>query len=162
MRRLAKGLHALGVRRGDKVGLLMGNRPEWILADFAITLLGGTMVAINTWATARELAHVLGHSDTKVLITVDRFLKYDYLETLDALGREGDALAGVQEIVRVGGPPGHPARPFETLWELAEGVDDAVIDQAQAAVRGEDVAYLLYTSGTTGAAQGRAGCNTTP
>ncbi|MCY4481018.1 MAG: AMP-binding protein [Rhodospirillales bacterium] len=74
VRRLAKGLHALGVRRGDKVGLLMGNRPEWILADFAIALLGGTMVAINTWATARELVHVLKYSDTKFLITVDRFL----------------------------------------------------------------------------------------
>ena len=154
VRRLATGLHALGVRRGDKVGLLMGNRPEWLLADFAITLLGGTMVAINTWATKRELAHVLKHSDTKFLITVDRFLKYDYLATLDALRREGDALAGVQEIVRVGGPSEHPARRFETLWQLAEGVDDTVIDQAQAAVRGEDVAYLLYTSGTTALPKG--------
>ena len=154
VRRLAKGLHALGVRRGDKVALLMGNRPEWILAAFAIVLLGGTMVAINTWATRRELAHLLTHSDTKVLITVDRFLKYDYLETLDALGRESDALAGVQEIVRVGGPADHPARCFETLWELAETVDDAAIERAQAAVRGEDVAYLLYTSGTTALPKG--------
>ena len=120
VRRLAKGLHALGARRGDKVGLLMGNRPEWILADFAITVLGGTMVAINTWATARELAHVLRHSDTRFLLTVDRFLKYDYLETLDALGREGDALARVEEIVRLGSPADHPARRFETLWDLAE------------------------------------------
>ena len=154
VRRLAKGLHALGVRRGDKVGILMGNRPEWLLADFAITLLGGTMVAINTWATRRELAHLLVHSDAKVLIAVDRFLKYDYLETLDTLGREGDALAGVREIVRLGGPPGHPARRFETLRDLAETVDDAAIDQARAAVRGEDVAYLLYTSGTTALPKG--------
>ena len=154
VRRLAKGLHALGVRRGDKVGLLMGNRAEWILADFAITLLGGVLVAINTWASKRELAHVLSHSDTAFLITVDRFLKHDYLETLDALGREGDALAGVREIVRLGGPPDHPARRFETLWELAETVDDAVIARAQAAVRGEDVAYLLYTSGTTALPKG--------
>ena len=154
VRRLAKGLHALGVRRGDKVGLLMGNRPEWLLADFAITMLGGTMVAINTWATARELAHVLRHSDTRFLITVDRFLKHDYLETLDVLEREGDALAGIREIVRVGGPADHPARRFETLWDLAETVDDAAIEEAQAAVRGEDVAYLLYTSGTTALPKG--------
>ena len=154
VRRLAKGLHALGVRRGDKVALLMGNRPEWILAAFAIALLGGTMVAINTWATRRELAHLLTHSDTSVLITVDRFLKYDYLETLDALVREGDALAGVRDIVRVGGPADHTARRFETLRGLAEGVDDAAIEQAQAAVGGEDVAYLLYTSGTTALPKG--------
>ena len=154
VRRLAKGLHALGVGRGDKVGLLMGNRPEWILADFAIVLLGGTMVAINTWATARELAHVLRHSDTRFLITVDRFLKYDYLETLDALGRGGDALARVEEIVRLGGRADHPARRFETLRDLADTVDDAVIEEAQAAVRGEDVAYLLYTSGTTALPKG--------
>ena len=154
VRRLAKGLHALGVRRGDKVGILMGNRPEWLLADFAITLLGGTMVAINTWASRRELAHLLAHSDAKVLITVDRFLKYDYLETLDALDREGDALACVREIVRLGGPPGHPARRFETLRDLAETVDDAAIERAQAAVSPEDVAYLLYTSGTTALPKG--------
>ncbi len=154
VRRLAKGLHALGVRRGDKVGILMGNRPEWLLADFAITLLGGTMVAINTWASRRELAHLLVHSDAKVLITVDRFLKHDYLETLDVLRREGDALAGVREIVRLGGPPGHPARRFETLRDLAETVDDAAIEHAQATVRPEDVAYLLYTSGTTALPKG--------
>ena len=154
VRRLAKGLHALGVRRGDKVALLMGNRPEWVLAAFATVLLGATLVAINTWATARELAHLLTHSDTRFLITVDRFLKHDYLATLDALGRDGDALAGVREIVRVGGPPDHPARRFETLWELAETVDDAAIERAQAAVRGEDVAYLLYTSGTTALPKG--------
>ena len=154
VRGLAKGLHALGVRRGDKVALLMGNRPEWIITAFAVTLLGGTMVAINTWASRRELAHLLTHSDTSVLVTVDRFLRHDYLETLDALAREGDALAHVREVVRIGGPPEHPARRFETLRELAEGVEDAAIDYAQAAVGGEDVAYLLYTSGTTALPKG--------
>ena len=78
VRRVARGLAALGVRRGDKVAILMGNRPEWLIADFAITLLGGVMVGVNTWATARELEYVLDHSDTRFLIATDRFLKYDY------------------------------------------------------------------------------------
>ncbi len=47
-RRLAKGLLRLGVRRGDKVALLMGNRPEWLLIDFAVTMLGATLVPIST------------------------------------------------------------------------------------------------------------------
>ena len=76
VRRVARGLHALGVRRGDKVAILMGNRPEWVIADFAITLLGGVMVGVNTWAIARELEYILGHSDSRFLITVRRFLKH--------------------------------------------------------------------------------------
>ena len=45
VRDLAKGLHAAGVQHGDKVAILMGNRPEWLIADFAIMALGGVMVA---------------------------------------------------------------------------------------------------------------------
>src|SRR5439155_1480722 len=85
VRRLARGLHALGVRRGDKVAILMGNRPEWLIADFAITLLGAVMVAVNTWATARELQHILSHSDTRFLFCVARFLKHDYTAVLPEL-----------------------------------------------------------------------------
>jgi fatty-acyl-CoA synthase len=56
VRQLAKGLLRLGVQRGDKVALLMHNRPEWLLIDFAVTLLGATLVPISTWSRARELA----------------------------------------------------------------------------------------------------------
>ncbi len=154
VRGLAKGLHALGVRRGDKVGILMGNRPDWVIADFAITLLGGTMVAVNTWATPRELAHVLSHADTKVLITADRYLKQDYLAMLDDLAGTTDALAGITHIVRLGGPADHPALPYERLEALGVEVDDAVIDEAQRAIAPADVAYLLYTSGTTALPKG--------
>ena len=84
-RAFAKGLSALGIRKGDHVAILMGNRPEWIIADLAICALGGVMVAVNTWVTARELAYVLGHSDAKLLIASDHFLKYDYFAMLDEL-----------------------------------------------------------------------------
>ena len=67
-RRLARGLVRLGVRRGDRVALLMTNRPEWLLIDFAVTLLGATLVPISTWSRPRELEYVLGHCAASVLI----------------------------------------------------------------------------------------------
>jgi fatty-acyl-CoA synthase len=154
VRGLAKGLHALGVRRGDKVGILMGNRPEWMIADLAITLLGGVMVGLNTWATATELEYLIRHSDTKLLITVDRFLKYDYLAILDALAPHAERLPELATIVCLGDAtrPGH--RRFAELTPLGAGVPDAVIDAAQHAVARDDVAYLLYTSGSTARPKG--------
>ena len=85
VRAFAKGLHALGVAKGDKVAILMGNKPEWIIADLAICLIGGIMVAVNTWVTSRELQHILRHSDTTLLIASDRYLKYDYFAMLEEL-----------------------------------------------------------------------------
>ena len=149
VRRIARGLAALGVRRGDKVAILMGNRPEWLIADFAITLLGGVMVGVNTWATARELEYVLDHSDTRFLITADRFLKYDYRKLLAEL-----RLPQLERIVALGdGLPGGWLR-YADLASLGAPVPEAAIDAAQRAVAPNDVAYLLYTSGSTSLPKG--------
>lgn len=149
VRRLARALHALGVRRGDKVAILMGNRPEWLLADFAITLLGAVMVGVNTWATARELEHILGHSDTRFLVTVSRFLKHDYASVLGSLQPK---LPGLEKIVCVGGGGLAEWTPYEALF--ANLSDESAIDAAQAAVEPADMAYLLYTSGSTSMPKG--------
>jgi fatty-acyl-CoA synthase len=75
VRAFAKGLSALGLGRGSRVAILMGNKPEWVIADLAICSLGGIMVAVNTWVTARELAYILKHSDADALVFADSFLK---------------------------------------------------------------------------------------
>jgi fatty-acyl-CoA synthase len=85
VRAFAKGLHALGVRKGDMIAILMGNKPEWIIADLAICSLGAIMVAVNTWVTTRELGYVLAHSDATTLIATDHFLKCDYFAMLKDL-----------------------------------------------------------------------------
>src|SRR5450759_1790242 len=91
-RSLAKGLHALGVRRGDKVAVLMGNRMEWLLTDFAVTMLGATLVAVNTWWKSRELHHALELCDVSVLVMADRYLTHGYVAALDEMGDLAAAL----------------------------------------------------------------------
>ena len=68
-RRLAKGLRRLGVVAGDRVALIMTNRPEWLLINFAVTMLGATLVPISTWSRPRELEFVLAHCGVSTLIT---------------------------------------------------------------------------------------------
>jgi fatty-acyl-CoA synthase len=154
-RQLARGLRRLGVRRGDTVALLMENRPEWLLVDFAVTLLGATLVPISTWSRPRELAWVLDHCDAATLIAIDRLGGQDYLGMLAGLGGPGSPrLAKLRRVVVAGGRAAHGMTAFEDLWELGSAVDDAEIDAAQAAVRPGDVAYILYTSGTTSTPKG--------
>ena len=131
VRQLAKGLHRLGVRAGDKVALLMGNRTEWLLTDFAVALLGATLVPVSTWSRARELAYVLQHCQATTLITVDRFLGQDFMAMLAEIGALRGQLPLLQRIVCVG----HECYPgitrFEDLWELGAPVSDAELDVLQ-------------------------------
>ncbi len=155
VRDLAKGLHAAGIQRGDKVAILMGNRPEWLIADFAIMALGGVMVAVNTWTTARELAYQLSHSETRLLIMSDRFLKHDYATLVhEARATEYDLtrLRRIYCLADRAVPEG--MYPLESLRQLGADVPNTVFDAAQAAVRGEDIACLLYTSGSTALPKG--------
>jgi fatty-acyl-CoA synthase len=153
VRAFAKGLHALGVRKGDHVAILMGNRPAWIIADLAVCALGAVMVAVNTWVTARELCYVLAHSDAKLLIASDHFLKYDYFAMLAELEPLAAALPKLARIVHVGARGYKDSLPFQEVYARGRAVPDAEIERA-AAIDPRDVCYLLYTSGSTSTPKG--------
>jgi fatty-acyl-CoA synthase len=153
-RELARGLHRLGVRRGDKVALLMPNRTEWLVVDFAVTLLGATLVPISTWSRPRELEYVLNHCDASTLITVDRFLGQDYLAAVAEMGPGSARLPQLRRVVVLGGERRPGLTRLEELAQLGRDVADAEIDAGQRAVIPEDIAYILYTSGTTSTPKG--------
>lgn len=161
VRRLAKGLMRLGLDPGDKLALLMGNRAEWLLAEFAALLAGATLVAVNTWFRTHELAHVLRHSDCTTLITADRYLGQDYLGMLREIGVGGASLPSLRHVVCLAeGGAAMPAgmTPFARLAELGRDVPDAALDAVGARLRPDD-AYILYTSGTTAMPKGAQLCH---
>ena len=154
VRGFAKGLHALGVRKGDHVAILMGNRPAWVIADLAVCAVGAVMVAVNTWVTARELCYVLAHSDAKLLIASDHFLKYDYFAMLDELEPLATSLPRLERIVHVGERRYKDSLPFAEVYQHGRAVPDDAIERAARAVDPADVCYLLYTSGSTSTPKG--------
>jgi fatty-acyl-CoA synthase len=159
VRELAGGLLRAGVKRGDTVAMLMNNRPEWLLVGFAVTTLGATLVPISTWSRPRELEYVLNHCEASLLITVPRFGGQDYLGALAELGGPGGTrLPHLRRVVVVG----EKVAGFSTLdavWAPGRDVGADEIDAAARAVSPEDVAYILYTSGTTSTPKGVQLCH---
>ncbi|HEX2137010.1 MAG TPA: AMP-binding protein [Microvirga sp.] len=150
----AKGLHALGLGKGSRVAILMGNKPEWLIADLAICSLGGVMVAVNTWATTRELGYILSHSDADALILSDRFLRYDYIGMLEELEPHAETLPRLTRIIHVGDRGYRDSVPFDEVYKRGKDVPDGTLAAAKAAIDPADVVYLLYTSGSTSTPKG--------
>jgi acyl-CoA synthetase (AMP-forming)/AMP-acid ligase II len=73
-RRIGRALLALGVRRGEAVGILMGNRPEAVAALFGAAMAGAVVVPLSTFAPRPELAQMLAAADITVALTQDRLL----------------------------------------------------------------------------------------
>lgn len=152
----ARGLMALGVSRGDHVAILMGNRLEWLVADFAICSIGAVMVGLNTWVTAPELAYLLEHADARVLLTSERFLGHNYVQMLSDIRQSTPiALAGLRHIVLTDEAA---AVPGTLSWsQLLDGAGQTPLEAwrlAADAVLPTDVCYLLYTSGSTARPKG--------
>jgi long-chain acyl-CoA synthetase len=147
--RLAKALSRLGVVKGDRVGVMLPNCPQYIISAFAILRLGAVVVNINPIYTARELRNVAADSGAKVLITLDR------LAPLALEIRESSALDHVivTALAEYSAEAAAPPRIADTL-SFSELIADDGADLSLARIGPEDLAVLQYTGGTTGTPKG--------
>ncbi|TDC99387.1 hypothetical protein E1181_29645 [Saccharopolyspora terrae] len=101
--RLADGLAALGVRPGDRVGILMANYLEFAPVKFAVAKAGAVAVPFNYLYRAEELQYVLGQSECSVLVTMTGFGDLDYLDMLDRIAPcwETGEVAGLPKLRHV-------------------------------------------------------------
>jgi long-chain acyl-CoA synthetase len=148
-REVTLALYSLGVRKGDHVGILSENRPEWTFADLGILGLGAVTVPIYPTASMEDIRYIIEHADLKVLFvsTEEQYRKIE--------GFKQKFLPAGIILFTPGGLADVPAlgafREMGRGHELGHG---NLYEQCVKDVGPDDLATIIYTSGTTGAPKG--------
>ncbi|KSV66678.1 AMP-binding protein [Sinorhizobium sp. Sb3] len=141
-------LFAAGVRKGDHVGLCLGNSIEWVVIFLAIGSMGAVTVPINTRFVTAEMAYALKQSRVTTLVTCDRFLKIDFISMFREVcpGLDSalphDALPDLRRVLVIGDNVPSAAQNFRELYA-------STLVRTKPEDNADDVLLIQYTSGTT-------------
>lgn len=152
--RTARALHSWGVRRGDRIAILSENRPEWSTADMAILLLGAVTVPLYTTLTADQTAFALNDSGCRaIFVSSDQHLR----KVLSILGKTQIEKLVVMDTLAFTGDLAPFASKCATMQQImCEGPGDLgpELEQQARSIASDDLATIVYTSGTTGNSKG--------
>jgi fatty-acyl-CoA synthase len=162
--RLAKGLLAVGIGRGDHLGIWARNVPDWLTFMFATAKIGVVLVTVNPVYKSHELAYVMKQSAMKALCIIDAFRDVDYVEIVRELVPESltqargrlvsERFPALRSLIYLGPEKHRGMYTVPELLLLGDHSDDAAFTAATSAVAGGDVVNMQYTSGTTGFPKG--------
>ena len=149
----ARALIGLGVGPGEHVALWLTNCDEWVFVHFALAKIGAVTVPVNTRFRTRDLAYVLKQSDSAMLVAHDVSGPVDYLAMLREIDRaDFPELRGIVLVSEGAAPEGFA--DWRAALEAGRAVPEEELGARAAAVAPDDVAFIMYTSGTTGFPKG--------
>jgi len=160
VRTVGHGLLALGVEPGDRVAVLAENRREWLYTDLGTVAVRAATVGLYSTSPWPEIRHILVNSGARILIAEDQ---EQVDKVLDILADDPDGLPGLEHVIYLEprGVRGRYDQPWLMSWDdlIAAGrahldQDPGAVEARMAVARPDDLAGLIYTSGTTSAPKG--------
>ncbi|HET6185284.1 MAG TPA: AMP-binding protein [Acetobacteraceae bacterium] len=161
---LAAGLLALGLKRGDRVGIWSPNNAEWVITQFATAKAGLILVNINPAYRLAELEYALNKVGVRALITATAFKTSDYIGMINTLAPElrtsepgrlrAAKLPSLEAVIQIGTPAAPGALSFETVCAMGTERERAALSDLADQLQFDDPINIQFTSGTTGAPKG--------
>jgi fatty-acyl-CoA synthase len=161
---LAKGMYALGIRKGDHVGIWATNVPDWLTVFYATARVGAVLVTVNTSYRPSELEYVMRQSDMKALVLIDGYRDVDYVQAINDLVPElktdpkgslrSERFPSLTSVFYIGSHDHRGMRNITEVMSLADSVDDEEFTAVKESLDPYDTVNMQYTSGTTGFPKG--------
>jgi fatty-acyl-CoA synthase len=143
--RLARGLLATGIEKGDRVGIWAPNCAEWTLVQYATAKIGAILVNVNPAYRTHELSYALNQSGLRLLFSAQEFKSSDYRAMLEEVSPEAQAL---EKIVYLG------TDDWTSMVDAGENLSANALPERMATLAPNDPINIQYTSGTTGYPKG--------
>ena len=164
-RDVAKGLMAMGIKRGDNVAVWTTNIPEWIYLQCSLGMTGGVLVSVNTNYQTHELEYILKQSDSTTLFLIDSYRDTSFYDTVRQIVPELDScvtgalvsekLPLLKNVIYIGKKEATPGMfKFSDLIKMGEKITEQKLDDRMNSLTDDDVINMQYTSGTTGFPKG--------